>query len=94
MAAEALQLSDTYHRLLEAVPKPMPLISPLPMVYHSKFTPAHVAMRPDCAAQVRSSDSLFFASATCTEDKLCRVRLGTPTATCHIAHGYVLCKRG
>ena len=64
MAAEALQLSDTYHRLLEAVPKPMPLISPLPMVYHSKFTPAHVAMRPDCAAQVRSSDSLFSAPAT------------------------------
>ena len=65
-AADAM-FTATYHDLLAAVPRPIPLTSPLPMAYGSPLTDAHKAARPPRAAGVRTSDSLFAAPATADE---------------------------
>ena len=62
-----LQLTDTYHSLLKAVPRPPPLTSALPMCYSSPLTDAHKALRPAAAQDVRTSCALFAAKATADE---------------------------
>ena len=62
-----LQLTDTYHSLLKAVPRPPPLTSDLPMCYSSPLTDAHKALRPAAAQDVRTSCALFAAKATADE---------------------------
>ena len=57
-------MTPTYDALVASIPKPMPLVAQVPMAYNSPLTSAHKALRPDCAADVRSSDSLFAESAT------------------------------
>ena len=51
---DALMLTETYHSLLKAVPRPPPLTSALPMVYSSPLTDAHKALRPKPAQDVRA----------------------------------------
>ena len=62
-----LQLTDTYHSLLKAVPRPPPLTTALPMCYSSPLTDAHKALRPAAAQDVRTSCALFAAKATADE---------------------------
>lgn len=62
-----LQLTDTYHSMLKAVPRPSPLVSDLPMVYNSPLTDAHKALRPAAAKDVRTSCALFEGRATADE---------------------------
>ena len=62
-----LQLTDTYHSLLKAVPRPPPLTTALPMCYSSPLTDAHKALRPAAAQNVRTSCALFAAKATADE---------------------------
>ncbi len=62
-----LQLTDTYHSLLNSVPRPPPLTTALPMCYSSPLTDAHKALRPAAAQDVRTSCALFAAKATADE---------------------------
>ena len=62
-----LQLTDTYHSLLKAVPRPPPLTSALPMAYNSPLTEKHKLLRPAAAKDVRTSCALFDGRATADE---------------------------
>ena len=81
-----LQLTDTYHSLLKAVPRPPPLTSALPMCYSSPLTDAHKALRPETAVDVRTSCALFAAKATADEAPKRRACLASLRAHFLLSH--------